>query len=216
MRKTAVIGALVFAAMTLSPAGATTYLYTFSVPTGTLGTSQSYTTNGISITAYGYRSSDNLPLALYGKNGGADETGLGMAKDTVDHEIQTDDYVQMDFSSAQLLLNVTTAQFQMASGLPSQAGEGWKLYGSNTLGVKGTLLVSGMDENLDTISSFLTYKYYSWTAWNQDGSHPLANVLLAEVVLNGTPKVPEPGTFLLAGLSLVGLSLTMRKMCGRG
>ncbi len=80
--------------------------------TGTLGTSQSFTSvsGGYDLTAYGYTSTEQTstppqsltltgPTDLYGKNGGSGETGVGIASDT-QHEVNTTSAVALDLSKS--------------------------------------------------------------------------------------------------------------------
>ena len=200
----------------LIPAHAASLIYAFTNPAGNVGSaSHIYTTNGVNVTAYGWTVIGSTPVNLYGKTGGGDESGLGLVQDTVDHEIQISDFVQFDFTNAKQQ-GVTSAQIQMGSAGTGQPGEGWAVYGSNTLGQLGTSLFSGTDESLHNLvaSTFSAYKYFSVTAVNE-GGHPLANVLVSEVVLNQTGAVPEPGTFLIAGMALLGLGVTLKKKANR-
>ena len=83
-----------------APAPAITYLYNFDSPTGNLGNTHSYTSNGVSISAAGF-SSTGQAMDLYGKNTGGDEQGLGLNATSSDHEITTSTFVQLNLSSLQ-------------------------------------------------------------------------------------------------------------------
>jgi len=206
--------------MGLIQAHASTLIFTFSSPAGALSTSQEYTQSGVTITAYGYfgtaNNSSNTLTPLYGKTGGGDENGLGIANYDDDYEIQTDDFVQFDFSYAQQTFQIASAQFQMGSVGPSQPGEGWKVYGSDTLGQIGTLVTEGTDENLDGIPGFTTYQYYAFTGWNANGLTPAADTLVCEITMptNSTPA-PEPVTLMLSGAGLIGLALARLRRTGK-
>src|SRR5258706_14564599 len=68
----------------ISTANATTW--NFNVPSGALGTTQTYTADGITITAAGFTSTAALTAGsananLFGKNLGGDESGLGLVDD---------------------------------------------------------------------------------------------------------------------------------------
>ena len=73
--------------------------FKFSNPSGNLGVSHTYTVSGLSIIAKGFDQNNN-PTALWGKNGGGNEDGLGLANDdTGDHEIEyLKGFVQLDVS----------------------------------------------------------------------------------------------------------------------
>ncbi len=176
-------------------------LYNFTSPLGTLGTSQSYTASGVTITAYGFNGVGGT-AKLYGKNDGGDEIGLGIAGGS-DNEINKVNFVQLDLSN--LWANNPTS-LAMAFG-SVQSGEGWKIYGSNTLGTLSTLLFSGSADyptafNFPSIPN--SYKYIGIQASGGD-------VLIASLSGNIVPT-PEPATYLLLGstLLLVG-AVTMRR-----
>jgi len=111
--------------------------------------------NGITITAYGYKNSGTA-TALYGRNDGADEYGLGIAG-TAENEIDLSNFVQLDLSGA----IASGAQNAMMIVTSVQSGESFNVYGSNTLGSIGTLLLSNKtaDATPFAIPSFPNYKY---------------------------------------------------------
>jgi len=171
-----------------------TVLWSFSTPTGALGISQAYTADGLTITAYGYTNA-STPAALYGKQQGGDENGLGI-KGEVDSEINTMTYVQIDLSN---LINAGAQGATMSIG-SVQSGEGYNLYGSSTLGSIGTLLTSGtLDNTAFAIPSFGTYRYVGIRASAGD-------VLLATVgatVPNSCTITISPCSSSIAGLVVV-------------
>lgn len=189
--------ALLFVA---APASAAVLLYNFDNPTGTLGTSQSYTNSGVTITAYGFNGTNTgTATNLYGKNEGGDEIGLGIAS-TSDHEIETYDFVQLNLSQL-FAANPGVINMQFGSVQP---GESWKLYGSNTLGTLGTFIQSGTADygtNVALSSAFSGYTYLSIQAGYND-------ILVSTLSTN--ISVPEPGTYLLLG-SMLGLALFAKR-----
>jgi hypothetical protein len=217
--------AALFLAIAVLPANASSIAFTFSSPTGVLNPSQTYTQSGVSITAYGFNgtanNNTNTPTNLFGKQAGGDENGLGLANSDADHEIQTTNFIQVDFDYVQTVFHATTAQFQMGSVGPAQPGEGWEVYGSNTLGNIGTLVAQGTDENLNMIPGFASYRYFAFTGWNANGQTPGADGILNELVVNRsataiTPRLlsssaPEPFSLILAGSGLIGLALLSRR-----
>jgi len=175
-------------------------LYTFNSPTGDLGTSETYTTGGVSVTARGYTSA-NAASTLWGKSDPVpDENGLGM-KFGSDNEIDNSHYVQLDLTDVFNKLNVSSLTMQIGS---VQAGESYRIYGSNSVASKGTLLVSGsLDLQNISLPSVGTYKYYSVTA-------NIGDVLITSLAVAGTskeppPSAPEPASFVLFGIGAVGL-----------
>ncbi len=129
--------------------------WNLSIPAGPLGTSQGYTANGITITAYGFLNS-GAPKLLYGKNDGPDENGLGFAG-TVDNEIDNTDFIQLDLTGA-IDSGAHNAQMIVAS---VQTGESFDVYGSNTLGTIGVLLAGHvtLDGTPFSIPGYPNYKY---------------------------------------------------------
>jgi hypothetical protein len=204
-------------------APAATILYNFSSPSGPLGSTQTYTQSGLTITASGFNSS-NVATNLYGKNAGGDENGLGLNNDsTGDHEIEYGHgYIQLDVGS--LFGKVTSLGFTTSS---TTDGERWAVYGSNTSGVCGTgyaasgcgtALLTGTTELQSTanlLPSFGTYKYYDFVEIsNHNGAGGLdANDNFLISSLSGTLAVPEPATWamLVLGFGLMGGGLRMAR-----
>jgi hypothetical protein len=129
--------------------------WAFTSPLGQLGTSQAYTANGITITAYGFTNA-NAPKALYGRNDAGDEYGLGIAG-TSENEIDNANYIQLDLANV-IAAGATNPQMIIAS---VQAGETYNVYGSNTLGSIGTLLLANQTADVTpfAIPSFPAYRY---------------------------------------------------------
>jgi hypothetical protein len=168
----------------------------------TLGNSATFTESGYTLTAYGFNVSGNTPTALYAKNDGVGEQGLGIASDPLDHEINPTAYVQ--------LFTTTTPASSLTSLLLGsvQAGEIANIYVSSTLGSLGSFVGTVTSDTTFDISSYIG-EYVGVTA---SGSSPdgLPNVLLGTVT--GTVGVPDGGTtVMLLGGALMGLGLLKRK-----
>jgi SdrD B-like domain/Putative Ig domain len=131
--------------------------YFFNSPSGTLGNSQVYTSGGITVTAYGFTNA-GAPTALNGNNNGGDQNGLGIDADSI-NQIDTTNFVQLDVQAAM----AAGAQNAMMLVDSVASGQAFNVYGSNTLGSIGTLLLSNQtqDGTPFALPNFGTYKYYS-------------------------------------------------------
>jgi hypothetical protein len=183
--------------------------FDFNNPGGTLGTSQKYTSSGLSVTAYGFSVTTGHALALYGKNGGSDEVGLGIANaPNSDHEIQTNQFIQLDLSK--LPAGISLVSMSIGSVQP---GEGYSLWASNTLGSLGTEFMTGNTDYPATfsLSSFPAGDHYlSVRATSND-------VLLSTLTVDPPPAVPEPASLALlgiGGMSALGWQWRRRKVAG--
>ena len=176
----------------------------FGTPSGTLGTSQTYTAGSLSVTASGYNAS-NVATDLYGKNAGGDEVGLGLANDpSGQHEIYFGQgYVQIDVSA--LLGKVSNVSFFTNS---TTQGEQWSVFGSNNAGsYSGAALISGTSASGGNLPSLGDWKYYDFASTSQAGGK---NFLLGGLTI--TSSVPEPSTWVMTilGVGLIGAGLRRR------
>lgn len=124
-------------------------------PLGPLGTSQVYSANGLTVTAYGYANSGPARV-LYGRNDANNESGIGISG-TTENEIDGNNFVQLDLSA------VIAAGAQNGTMMVDsvQNGESFNIYGSNTPGSIGTLLAGSLTANgvAFPIPGFPAYKY---------------------------------------------------------
>lgn len=172
------------------PAWADSYSYNFNSGTGDGPTSQTFTVNGVSLTATGYIS--NELANLYFKNGGGSETGAGLTRLT-DHEIMGNGFIQLDLGNVMAAIPTGTVTLAVGSVQP---GETFSLYGSNTAGMEGAWLGTGTSADIMfNLSNPLGYRYISI------GSSS-GNVLLDAV----TVSTPEPGAAVLMIAGLMGIA----------
>lgn len=212
-----VLGLSLFGA---APAFATGISLNFGSPTTIIGDTATYTFGSHTVTATGYQCTDNTlgscstTGVMLATKSGSGETGLGILGTDGDHEIQSNSFIQLDFSQL-ASMGFTSLTFQIQS---VQTGEGFRLFESSTAGTPGTtpvLTVTGNGSNYpgSTVTSTVTVNF----AQNQfiDIS-ALANNTGNDVLLSsasGTTggATPEPGTLALFGTGLLGLGCMVRK-----
>jgi hypothetical protein len=171
-----------------------------------LGATSIFTHGGLSLTVSGFVTATGASTALYAKNLGFAETGLGLARDpSGDNEITTDDFVQLT------LPTTPPSTFQMVVAASVQPGESALVYFTTISGsltgatLLGTITTEG---GSITIPAGDQIGFLDITA----GSH---NVLLQSVTFTPT-TVPDTGsTLALLGMALVGAE-GLRRMVRAG
>ena len=169
--------------------------------------SRDYTVDGYTITARGYDNQNGgvgSEHILYYKNSG-DDRGLGLV-DTLHNELQVGPdgtplhFIQLDLTSI-LAAGFMNGRISVGSVEP---GEAFNLYGSNALGILGTLL-NGTPYGSDTNNGFVdvpdfgTYQFLSIVS-AADDILPVA--FQAELV-----PVPEVASLVPAALLVIGATL---------
>ncbi len=191
---------------------------------GAIGTSQNYTANGTTITAYGFASiaSGTMGSAvnLYEKftNNNPTETGLGL-KGTLNNEIVAPDLIAIDFSNARSAPNGGYTQFSFDVGSATN-GETWELYGSNTSVTKGyTALFTGTTQGDITLSGALAsydkYKYYALGMANPSPNNVLLVSIDGVAPPSGVGSVPEPSTWAMIILGFFGIGFVAYRQKGK-
>jgi Putative Ig domain len=169
-----------------------TVSWNFVNPVGNIGTSQAYTWNNITVTAYGYTgTSTGTAASLYANDAGGDLYGLGI-NGVASNQIDSAHFVTVDISA---ILTAGGANAQITVG-GSSGTDTFTVYGSNTLGTLGTALVTGTAAN-DllplTIPNFASYKYISVKA--NSGA-----VLVEAMTFNiGSCNITIGGTAIVTG-----------------
>ncbi|HLW82068.1 MAG TPA: PEP-CTERM sorting domain-containing protein [Candidatus Acidoferrales bacterium] len=224
-------------AVTPAFAGTTNFSFAFGGSDMTLGTSQSYTSNGATITAYGYECSATTPSstdtlsgcsasALYQKNDGGAEVGLGLAGET-DHEIgwdgaNADFVIGLDVSSL-FKLGATSMTLSFGSVQP---GEAYAIlgYGSNPFG--STFALTNTQAWVANDGSTSAQVFSSTIGLNAGDEFLVivspcgasatgsdvgcgGNVTLGS--LTSSAPTPEPGTLALFATGLLALGFCMRR-----
>ena len=171
--------------------------------TGDLGSGPiTFTENGASITAEGFGPGNH---DLYAKftMGNLSETGLGLANDTVDHEILPGSFIQLDLAS---LLPKGSVLTLLVTG-SIQAGESAEVFLGTTSGTIGSTPVAG-----NGVSGARESFNITATTGFLDITAGAGNILLDSVTVV-TPNVPDGGTtIVLLGGAITALGLIRRKL----
>jgi hypothetical protein len=206
-----VVGAVVASA---GATGAATITWNLNLPSGPLGTTQTYTAGGITITAAGFSGilqlgTDVPDVTLFGKNNGGDEVGLGLSNDpSGQNEITGLNIIRIDFRNAIMAgAQPFSFDFQMNSttGTVGANIEAWAVWGSFLQsGFAGPPLMTGTDETEH--SGLQLFPFYFFTVFPGNSG----NVLIANVSAE-IPGVPEPSIWAMMLLGFAGLGFVFKR-----
>lgn len=205
IRSSLLLGAMVCASalnMAVTPAHASIITWDLSGPNVALGTSQTFTAGGFTITAAGFTNPTfSTGVNLYEKNLGGDEKGLGLVNDpSGDHEITGTNLIRIDLGANHL------TDFSFSPNSLNQ-GEEFNLFGSNSPTSNYKLVSTGHLEGDHTLTGADGSFEYYYIQDKQVYGIPSNNLLLASVDAM-SPAVPEASTWamMLLGFAAVGLS----------
>lgn len=186
---------LTFAFVVATGASADTITFNFGPTPGDLGTSATFTSSGVSITA-------SSATDLFYKVQGGDETGLGLAAES-QQEIGVGQSINFDLSSL-LSQNVTNLTLVVGS---IQSGESAQVCDVNNVCVT----FSAADD--DKVVSIMTI--YADMLASQSGQLTITgltgNVLVDQLQATTSGTIPEPNTLLLIGTGVFAMAGTVRR-----
>ena len=145
----------------------------FNASTGSLGNSHAYLVSGVTVTAYGYTNSGSATALDGQNNSGVQNDGLGISAGS-GGQIDTTHFVQLDLGAA-VAAGATNFQLMIDGLNQCQNGESYDIYGSNTLGSIGTIIISaGSKDSTFFPVSLGSYRYLSVRAHS-------GNVLIGQI-----------------------------------
>lgn len=216
MKRVFIIAAVLIAALPM--AHASTYLFT----SGTVATSET-TTGSYPITVWGFvTASGGTAPSIYldgsPSNLSYDSTyGLGVA--ATSNEITPGSFVVIDFADAKSTGNLGGPELNGATTatIYIDNATSWTIYGGTTppvtsgsnQGISGLTQIPvtpSTGSSATVVVNIASYPYLVITA---------GSVCHLDVLKIDTNNTPEPGTFAMAGMALIGLGVALRKVCKR-
>ncbi len=233
MKTQIAISALFTAAVFLTPAHATTTLFTASpltISSGKIclvgatctGTGADYITtvgafNGLPNTSMTSPPPSTYTLAESGHSIGSVGVNNGNLGVGTSGQIPFGDYVVLDFSNAKAGNTASNLSVGFAGNIvasePWNKTSYWVIYGYDTAGPSpsATLLADGtMPHTVPFSASNLSF--YNYYAIGIMGDCAIDVTSMSVTYPSIPPQgVPEPGTFVMAGMALIGVGVTMKK-----
>ncbi len=225
MKRVFIIATALIAALPMAHATGLLYTFTSTGPATNLGvTSETVTAGAYGITVWGYDGSGvsgttpgSIKLAGSPSDLSTDVYGLGVA--ATSDEITLNGFVVIDFSDPASpgpkgpeLAGYTSATIDL-----DNADSGWVIYGGNSApvltgsssGIGSLTEITSGNLNFDGNISIAGYSYIAIVAAET------CELNLNSITLNIPATTPEPGTFVMAGMALIGLGAALRKTCKR-
>ncbi|PYY16836.1 MAG: hypothetical protein DMG61_03620 [Acidobacteria bacterium] len=195
MKQSSLLLILAFACIAARGASADTITFNFSSTPGNT-TTATYTSDGVTISAASGTSAD-----LFFKNGGGDETGLGLTPSS-ENEINGGQSIVFDLSSL-FSKNITSLSLALGSIQTGESGQACDAF--------GTCVAFGSSQSgqLVDITSLFS-EMQSKNSGTLTITAPNGNVLIDD--LEATTAVPEPSSLLLLGTGVFAMAGLGRRM----
>jgi hypothetical protein len=216
MKRVFIFAAALIAMMTMARADTIVYPFTGGSSGNPLTFYGSGAGASLPVDAWGYDDGSQLAVntvadTATGKLSSLGETSSGVGVAATGDMLTPESFVVLDFSDP-ISHGYTSASIEL-----NHITEGWTVYGTDTAPTTSTnaqtfsslavLASSSVPTNgiLEPINNFTSYTYLIVIA-SQD-----CEAIIDEVQLTSSSKTtPEPGTFVMAGMALIGLSVGLR------
>ena len=211
MKRSILVAVLLAGTALASPASAATITWNFGEHGfGALPNVQQFDTGGFFLSARGFDPSDN-GTALFSKNGGTGEVGLGLVDDpSHEGEITGNNFVQLNMDG--LRSSLTNFTFSMNS---VDNAEGWKVFGSNDDHPFQFTLLASSSGLLDNAIHGLPDGWDNYNFFYSGGATGSSNVLLhsfsADIQAVPIPAVGAGLPGVIGAFSLWGMYLRRRR-----
>lgn len=174
--------------------------FSFTIPLGDIGTSDTFKAGILSVVLNGY-AAPSVSTDMYIKAESATETGLGLASG-LDREISGTEFVQLNLGS---IFAASPKAFSLSLN-SIQGGDSYDVWGSNIAGQLGTLIAANQSGLNFALVDPGTFQFIAITS-------PMGTVLLDNLAVTTgvTTGTPEPATLLLLSLGLLLLGCCSKK-----